>query len=365
MDTSPLLGYSMADDLLRSRRLVRHAPPPLRGAARLLRRASGRRMRLREPSFRVRENAAEELEERQSYWAYSKPVIVLDLLWNLAFVCVGFTVMGLSMEEKPVVPLRIWVVGYILQCVVHVACVVVEYRRRREVGFGEVGWGSGGSGSLGSGSDVEDYGSEQGMADDETSVTKHLESANTMFSFIWWVIGFYWVTDGGQTLLCDSPHLYWLCVTFLAFDMLFVVICVAVACLVGIAVCCCLPCIIAILYAVTDQEGATEEEIDRLPKFKFRRTGNFEKLNGEAQASEGLMTECNTHAPTEHVISQDDAECCICLSVYDNGAELRGLPCHHHFHCSCIDKWLYINATCPLCKFNILKPSNQIGTGVV
>lgn len=44
-----------------------------------------------------------------------------------------------------------------------------------------------------------------------------------------------------------------LCVTFLAFDMLFVVICVAVACLVGIAVCCCLPCIIAILYAVTDQ----------------------------------------------------------------------------------------------------------------
>lgn len=58
-------------------------------------------------------------------------------------------------------------------------------------------------------------------------------------------------------------------------------------------------------------------------------------------------------------------ECCICLSVYDNGAELRGLPCHHHFHCSCIDKWLYINATCPLCKFNILKPSNQIGTGVV
>jgi len=40
--------------------------------------------------------------------------------------------------------------------------------RLREVGFGEVGWGSGGSGSLGSGSDVEDYGSEQGMADDET-----------------------------------------------------------------------------------------------------------------------------------------------------------------------------------------------------
>ncbi|KAL6289167.1 hypothetical protein ACE6H2_006677 [Prunus campanulata] len=43
-----------------------------------------------------------------------------------------------------------------------------------EVGFGEVGWGSAGSGSVGSGSDVEDYRSEQGMADDETSLL-HVE----------------------------------------------------------------------------------------------------------------------------------------------------------------------------------------------
>lgn len=41
------------------------------------------------------------------------------------------------------------------------------------------------------------------------SVAKHLESANTMFSFIWWIIGFYWVSAGGQTLSQDSPQLYW------------------------------------------------------------------------------------------------------------------------------------------------------------
>lgn len=41
------------------------------------------------------------------------------------------------------------------------------------------------------------------------SVVKHLESANTMFSFIWWIVGFYWVTAGGQTLTRDSPQLYW------------------------------------------------------------------------------------------------------------------------------------------------------------
>lgn len=113
---------------------------------------------------------------------------------------------------------------------------------------------------------------------------KHIESANTMFSFIWWLLGFYWVTAGGQELIEGSPQLYWfvsfqinglltlylfefllifaglrcrLCITFLAFDVVFVLICVAIACLVGIAICCCLPCIIAILYAVTDQVVST------------------------------------------------------------------------------------------------------------
>lgn len=121
------------------------------------------------------------------------------------------------------------------------------------------------------------------------SVAKHLESANSMFSFLWWIVGFYWVTADGQSLTSNSPQLYWfvpnsnklsfkvvsvqvfvsismsflllltyvsfcrLCITFLAIDVVVIMICVVVACLVGIAVCCCLPCIIAILYVVTDQ----------------------------------------------------------------------------------------------------------------
>ncbi|KAK4848152.1 hypothetical protein QYF36_009818 [Acer negundo] len=360
VDASPLLTNSIADHLLRSRRLLRRPPPPLRGAAaRILRRASGRRMMLREPSVRVRETAAEQLEERQSDWAYSKPIIVLDVLWNLAFVVIAVVVLGLSIEERPDVPLRLWIVGYALQCLFHVSCVFVEYKRRggeaRENGFGDLGSGSGSEGG-----DSDYYGPELPQNEDETSLAKNLESANTMFSFLWWIVGFYWITASGETLTSDSPQLYWLCIVFLAFDVAFVVICVAVACLIGIAVCCCLPCILGILYALTEREGATEEEIDRLPKYKFRRIGDIEKVNGEIQESfGGIMSESGTDTPIERVLSQDDAECCICLSAYDDGTEMRELPCRHHFHCACIDKWLYINATCPLCKFNILKSGNQ------
>ncbi|KAL3517115.1 hypothetical protein ACH5RR_024017 [Cinchona calisaya] len=190
-------------------------------------------------------------------------------------------------------------------------------------------------------------------------LTKHLESANTMFSFSWWIIGSYWVTAGGP----NSPQLNWLCITFVVLDMFFFVICGAVAYVIGIAVCCCLPCIIALLYAVADQEGATKEDIERLPKYKFRRFGDSEKQNGEIQESfGGIMTECDTAAPIEHVLPLEDAECCICLCTYEDETELRELPCRHHFHSSCIDKWMYINATCPLCKLNILKNGNQSGS---
>ncbi|XVF33389.1 hypothetical protein REPUB_Repub17cG0164300 [Reevesia pubescens] len=369
VDTSPLLTHSIANHLLRSRRLLRRPPPPLRGAAaRLLRRASSRRLMLREPSVRVRENAAEQLEDSQSYWAYSKPIIVLDILWNMAFVIVAVLVLELSLEEKPNVPLRLWISGYGLQCLFHVASVAVEYKRRNERRvfdlqnneYPDLGLNSQSRSETG---DSEDYETEELNSGDETSVAKILESANTMFSFLWWIIGFYWITANEQVLTRHSPQLYWLCVTFLALDVVFVIICVAVACLIGLAVCCCLPCIIAILYALTDRDGATEEEIDRLPKYKFRRIGDFEKVNGEIQEScKGIMNECNTDTATERILSHEDAECCICLCGYEDGSELRELPCHHHFHCNCIDKWLYINATCPLCKFNILKTSDLSGS---
>ncbi|XVE77072.1 hypothetical protein DITRI_Ditri13aG0032300 [Diplodiscus trichospermus] len=366
VDTSPLLTHSLAG------RLFRRPPTPLRGAAaRLFRRASSRRLMLREPSVRVRETAAEQLEERQSDWAYSKPIIVLDVIWNMAFVVMAVVVLGLSLEEKPNVPLRLWILGYALQCSFHVACVLLEYKRRNGTRVSnsqhtedqDLGQNSQSGSETG---DSEDCETEQLNSGDETSVGRCLEPANTLFSFVWWIIGFCWVTANRQALTHHSPQLYWLCVTFLAFDVVVVIICVAVACLIGLAVCCCLPCIIAILYALTDREGATEEEIDRLPKYKFCRVGDFEKVSGEIQESrEGIMTECNTDTPTERILSHEDAECCICLSAYEDGSELRELPCNHHFHCICIDKWLYINATCPLCKFNILKTGNLIGNGGV
>ncbi|CAN8312096.1 unnamed protein product [Cochlearia groenlandica] len=344
----------------------------LRGAARLISRASSGRA-MREPSMLVREAAAEQLEERQSDWAYSKPVVVLDIVWNLAFVSVATAVLVLSRNEHPIMPLRVWLLGYALQCVLHMVCVCVEYKRRNRMRTSRtISRSRSSSSSSSSSSSMEEdnlisrrNSDEQdlslGQLDSETSsVAKHLESANTMFSFIWWIIGFYWVSAGGQELAQESPRIYWLSIVFLGFDVFFVVFCVALACVIGIAVCCCLPCIIAVLYAVADQEGASKDDIEQLTKFKFRKVVDVNKHASEEAGgnTEGIMTECGTDSPIEHTLMEEDAECCICLCAYEDGTELRELPCGHHFHCSCVDKWLYINATCPLCKYNILKSSS-------
>ncbi|GJJ75272.1 hypothetical protein EMPS_07630 [Entomortierella parvispora] len=44
--------------------------------------------------------------------------------------------------------------------------------------------------------------------------------------------------------------------------------------------------------------------------------------------------------------------CAVCLEEFANGDQIRTLPCHHEFHCECIDPWLTRkSSTCPLCKF--------------
>jgi hypothetical protein len=48
--------------------------------------------------------------------------------------------------------------------------------------------------------------------------------------------------------------------------------------------------------------------------------------------------------------------------------DLRMLPCGHFFHKGCVDKWLKINALCPLCKAEIddvstTAPTIGVGSG--
>ncbi|XP_038688885.1 E3 ubiquitin protein ligase RIE1-like isoform X3 [Tripterygium wilfordii] len=215
---------------------------------------------------------------------YSRPIVVLDVIWNLAFVAVSVLVLLSSIKERPSTPLRVWVCGYAFQCLLHLGFVYFEFRSRNDRCDDRACLG------------------ELSPSQRQSSIVKWLESLNTVISSVWWVIGCYWIVTGGQPLLQDSPRLYW-----------------------------------------------------TLAKYRYRQADQFRKLDiDEKQEALGARLELGDDSSSnELALHPDDSKCCICLSLYIDGAELYSLPCNHHFHCGCISKWLRINAICPLCKLNI------------
>ena len=97
---------------------------------------------------------------------------------------------------------------------------------------------------------------------------------------------------------------------------------------------------------------------------------NFIRLDEQrrlAQLSRGASQSCierNTLSHTykkpvrsagaEAEAGEDNTEkCTICLCEYEEGEDVRRLPCMHLFHVSCVDQWLTTAKFCPLCRVDI------------
>ena len=60
---------------------------------------------------------------------------------------------------------------------------------------------------------------------------------------------------------------------------------------------------------------------------------------------------------------QTQEDCLICLVTFDEESMVTPLPCdiRHYFHTTCIEQWLMVNASCPLCKSRVtLEEINRV-----
>ena len=56
------------------------------------------------------------------------------------------------------------------------------------------------------------------------------------------------------------------------------------------------------------QGGASKEDIELLPKYKFHQTGSEQKVTDATPGPcEGVMTECETNSPIVRRLTADDA----------------------------------------------------------
>ncbi|KAL1822472.1 hypothetical protein ACET3Z_009250 [Daucus carota] len=264
----------------------------------------------------------------------SEPFLFLDLIWNFPFVVVSVFVLLFSIREKPSTPLRVWIGGYALLCLVHLGFVCFDYLTWNSVDF-EVN---------------EDDGYSVSVC--RNRLSKRLQSVYTVISSFWWAVGFYWTLVGDKALMQDSPRLFWLAVTFLAFEVLFVMFCIGMASIILLIMFCYFPVVATIEYISAIGKGASEDDLRTLSKFHYTQKTPY---SAEKQDCELAMEPDNEFSTPKLVLHPNDSECCICLHSYVEGAELCRLQCRHHFHHKCINKWLRINATCPLCKLSIIR----------
>ncbi|XP_019165733.1 PREDICTED: E3 ubiquitin-protein ligase RING1-like [Ipomoea nil] len=47
---------------------------------------------------------------------------------------------------------------------------------------------------------------------------------------------------------------------------------------------------------------------------------------------------------------EEEGECAICLEEWGVGETVKEMPCRHRFHKECIEKWLGIHGSCPVCR---------------
>ncbi|PRQ54647.1 putative transcription factor C2H2 family [Rosa chinensis] len=63
-------------------------------------------------------------------------------------------------------------------------------------------------------------------------------------------------------------------------------------------------------------------------------------------------------------ISCTSPSCCsICLADFEDKDVLRSVPnCGHFFHQLCVDKWLLLHPTCPVCRNSLVDPLTSVGS---
>ncbi|KAE8726319.1 hypothetical protein F3Y22_tig00007099pilonHSYRG00033 [Hibiscus syriacus] len=65
--------------------------------------------------------------------------------------------------------------------------------------------------------------------------------------------------------------------------------------------------------------------------------------------------------PSVEVDESEYGECVVCLEEWKPGEVAKEMSCKHKFHDRCIEKWLGIHGTCPVCRYKMPVDEEEMG----
>ncbi|CAN1334328.1 E3 ubiquitin-protein ligase At4g11680 [Linum perenne] len=247
--------------------------------------------------------------------------MVLELIALVIQLTISSFTLAVSKTEKPVWPMRIWILGYDIGCALSLLLLYGRYRQL--YGF-----------------PLPDLEQQRSIEESSLYRCSHLmnkcRTSLELFFAIWFVMGNVWIFDSRLGSINRAPKLNVLCVSLLTWNAL----CYSFPFLLFLLLCCCVPLISSLLgYNMnmgSADKAASDDQISSLPSWKYK-----------AVETSNMMDDGDDE---ESSLPPASEECCICLSKYKDKEEVRELPCLHTFHLKCVDQWLRIISCCPLCK---------------
>lgn len=104
----------------------------------------------------------------------------------------------------------------------------------------------------------------------------------------------------------------------------------------------------------TENRGASQEVIDSYPVEVVGRESNDNGERNKTTCTSSTTLSSSSLSNTDNTTAAIDMGACgICLEDFENGDTKKKLACSnrpHAFHKDCIDKWLKLVASCPICK---------------
>ena len=87
-------------------------------------------------------------------------------------------------------------------------------------------------------------------------------------------------------------------------------------------------------------------EMENIPLETWPGTDNSEVDEYRQASKEFIET-------LPHVTASEESCCCICMDKIQFQENITILPCTHKYHSPCVDGWLLIKPSCPICKTRI------------